>query len=371
MERACAEIDLSKLRNNLNIIRKYIKSGVKIGAVVKADAYGHGAINIAAELSNNKQIQMLMVGTEEEAVEIYQSGCVLPLLILGNILYPEPERLLTYNFVFSAYNLEFLRYAEHLAERHKRKIRIHLRIDIQDTGMGFGISDFIKHQKEIFEMDHIIVEGIYAHLYSSYSFRKEFILKELNQFTKAVELIPEDIRKKTMVHICNSALLFEYPDYHFDMVRTGTALYGLPCNPKNSYKLQPILTLKTRIVSINTIRVNQTVSYLSRIPENQNKAMMVAHISFGYWDCPLLMTQKNIKVWVKGKLYSLKDEASMDNACILISENSNLQTGDEVILLGDKPGITLPAILRRLNIPLVHSEWVCMISKRISKKYLS
>lgn len=367
---ARAEINLTYLHKNIEVIKNRLYSNTKIGAVVKADGYGHGAIRIVEELVTFQLADMIIVGKVEEAIEVKSVSQDLPILILGNVALEELKTGLENLFIFSVYNFESLRQMNHLAKQRKTKFHVHIRIDLYNTGMGFSKEMFYEHQNELFEMSGIEVEGIYSHLYSSYSFNKKLIRSELESFDDLVQNIPGSQRNQLQIHVESSPLIFLFPEYQYDMVRSGTAIYGLPCTREEDDLLHPILSLKANIFQIHDVQPGKMLAYHTEEDSAFKEPKKIARVMFGYWDCPFLMTRQPIKVWIHGKLYDVLDEPCMDNTCIDITGDNEIQIGDEVCFLGEMKGISLQDTMRRCNINLEHSERLCIISKRLSKKYV-
>lgn len=369
-ETAWAEISLSRLSQNVKRIGEQIGGNKKIGAVVKADAYGLGAVEVAKALNQEPSIQMLIVGKLWEACEIASAAGGLPVLILdpiGIAQIREVERSLPMeasHFIYSAYDEAFLQQMDALGKEMGRELLVHIRTDISYNGMGIAPE---KITEKLFLFSHARVTGIYTHLYASYCSDWEGSQRELCRFDQVVAGIPKDIRKKLTVHAQNSVLLFTHPDHDYTMVRSGTAIYGLPCVPGKDFGLKPVLSVKSRICDIVRVKGDARLSYK---PGKGGKAGMAARCLLGYWDCPFLMTQERIMVWINGNLFPLWDEPCMDHSCIAVQEQDSLKKGDEVVFLGDKRGVTVTELLERHGIELVHSERLYLISKRLPKYYI-
>lgn len=359
---AWAEINLSNLLKNLHIIKEYVGKNTDIGAVVKADAYGLGAKEIVKALCKENSIKMFIVGKISEAEEILPFVNGKPVLVLDRMNMAGMEGVGEQQVLYSAYDLEFMQELELLGEKENKIFQVHVRLDLWGSGMGFLPEDI---GEEMFSFPHVQVRGIYTHLHSSYQFDWERNEQELCRFDGALEKLPGQIRKGLTIHAQNSPLIFTHPNHNYNMVRSGTALYGLPCHPQKTYGLTPLLSLKSRIVNITKLKEECPLSYQQR---KGSKNLEIARFLFGYWDCPFLMTQDNVKVWIKGKVYSVVDEPCMDSTCIDM-EDGEISIGDEVILMGEKDGVRLREILSRHHIALVHSEHLYIMSKRLKKIY--
>lgn len=361
---AWAEISLSALLKNLKIVKEHAGENTDVGAVVKADAYGLGAKEIVRALCREECIKMFIVGKLSEAEDILLSAKDKSVLVLDRIKPGAIKDFNPGNIIYSAYDRAFMQELEELGAAKNSVFSVHIRVDVWESGMGFSPEDV---NIRLFDLPHVKVKGIYTHLHSSYQFDWEKTEKELCRFDRAVDRLPLHIHKKLTIHAQNSPLIFTHPHHGYNMVRSGTALYGLPCHPKHTYGLTPILSLKSRIVIVTDRKEGCSLSYQQGGKGTDGK---IARFLFGYWDCPFLMTMKDIKVWIKGKLYSVSDEPCMDNSCIDVKDGE-VSIGDEVILMGEKEGVRLGEIMVRHNIDLVHSEHLYILSKRLHKIYKS
>ena len=366
---AWAEVDLSRLEQNAERIRSVLREGTGLGAVLKADAYGHGARELAQALVKKHLVSMLIVGKKKEAEDLLTAVSGIPILILDKMTVSEVEY--QKDWIYSVYELSFLRELARKAQEHQTEYQVHIRIDLFGAGMGIPEKDMMTHMDEILHLPGVHVTGIYTHLYSGYQFVPEQIMSELERFKCIIHRIPGEEREKLTVHAENSPMIFEFPDYQFDMVRSGTALFGLPFHPDKTYGTKPILNVKARVSGITKMKSDCMVSYRKCTEKSQRDTKMIVRFLLGYWDYPFLMTQKNIMVSINDVLYRVVDAPCMDHSCIEVEEDSNIHLGDEITILGDKPGVTIYDILERHKINLVCSERLCMLSGRLPKIYKS
>ncbi len=163
----------------------------------------------------------------------------------------------------------------------------------------------------------------------------------------------------------NSSLIFKFPEYAFDMVRAGTAMYGLPCG--DGGRLKPVMKVCASIFDVRDVPCSVPLSYHSSNECVINRR--IARIMFGYWDSPLLLTQNSVFININGKLFKPADEVCMDNLCIDVTGEENVHVGDVAVLMGAE-GVEIYDILERNNIHYVHSEWMCMTATRLEKVYV-
>ena len=228
------------------------------------------------------------------------------------------------------------------------------------------ILDLINDLDMIMAMPHLEVCGLYTHLYTAYSDDLEEIASELERFDDMVKKIDPDHRRRLCIHALNSALIFRFPQYAYDMVRAGTALYGLPCN--DGGRLKPLLRVCAQVFDVTEVDGGIPLSYINR-SDNDRTKRRIARIMLGYWDMPLLLTHKEVRIWIKGKLYKLADDVCMDNLCIDVSGDEDIRVGDLAVILGED-GVKAVDILDRNGIDYVHGEWMCMTADRLEKIYI-
>lgn len=359
---AWAEINLSYILKNLEIVKTYAGEHTDIGAVVKGDAYGLGAEEIVKVLSKEDSVSMFIVGRLSEAEDISPFTDGKSVLVLDRVSAVGADGCGAEPVIYSAYDMAFMQKLELIGMRKNKSFSVHVRVDLWKSGMGFGPEEV---SEELFSFPHVQVKGIYTHLYSSYQFDWERSEKELDRFDRVLDRLPGRIRRKLMVHAQNSSLIFTHPDHGYNLARSGAALYGLPIHPEKEYGLTPVLSLRARVVSVTKPKEDCCLSYQQ---QKSGRNGEIARFLFGYWDCPFLMTQDNVKVWGNGKLYPVADEPCMDSACIDAADG-RISAGDEIVLLGAEEGVRLRDILARHQIDLVHSERLYMLSKRLHRIY--
>ena|GEM_PF-4118858 len=371
---AWAEVSTEKIAHNFSVVKKQVGHGVKICAVVKADAYGHGLIGFARILAKQGLTGTIAVGKFHELLRlsVNKIGDNAEILLLGVAEMDEladaldSGEVIPRRSIFSAYNMEMLRKMDEVAAFGKVTLRVHIRIDIWDSGMGISPEEFHRHEDEIFSFSHLEVCGMYTHLYTAYSGDLEEIRSELETFKKLVDSVKPEYRKRLCVHALNSSLVFLFPEFAFDMVRIGSAMYGL--SNVDGGRLQPVMRICARVFDVREVPAGIPLSYINKNDGEKGKRK-IARVMLGYWDSPLMLTQKDVRVLINGKLYPPADEVCMDNLCIDVSGSDDVRSGDTVILLGE-PGVRVDDILERCNIPSVHSEWLCMTAERLEKVYL-
>ncbi len=368
-----AEISSEAIAHNIRVATEKLAPDTKVCGVVKADAYGHGLKGFVKLLVKKDLVDMVAVGKITELRKLMEVNLPrpVPILLLGNATAEEIEadignKILDVNkAIFSVYNFDQLRNLKRAAENCGVILKVHIRLDVWNSGMGMGPEDFKEHLEEIFSIFNIRVMGIYSHLYTSYSENTEIIREELERFRSLVEIVPPEYRKGLIVHVLNSSLTFKFPEFAFDMVRLGTAMYGLPCGDGD--RLKTVMKICAEVFDVRDVPCSVPLSYHSA-SECVIKRR-IARIMFGYWDSPLLLTQKYVYININGKLFKPADEVCMDNLCIDVTGDDTVKVGDTAVLMGAE-GVEIQDILERNHIHYVHSEWMCLTATRLEKVYL-
>lgn len=372
---AWAEIRTKNLRKNLNVIRSQIPSSAAVCAVLKADAYGHGMKGMYDWLEKNRLVDLIAVGKMSELVSLTAvSRAGGPrMLLIGPTETDELDiclaegKVIPDRTIFSVYNLRQFYDLDRLAEKRGLQFSVHIRIDGWDSGMGLGYDEFLQREDEIFGAHDLKVCGLYSHLYTSYSGDLEGIRSELERFDVFVRTIRSEHRARLTIHILNSSLVFLFPQYTYDMVRTGTALYGLPCN--DGGRLRPVMRICAHVFDVREVGDDAPLCYSAHREKSHDGNRRIARIMLGYWDSPLLLTQKEIRILIRGRLFHPADDICMDNLAVDVTGADDIAVGDEVVLLGDD-GVTVDEILKRNDIFYAHSEWLSMTAGRLEKVYL-
>ena len=366
LRRTWAEIDISALLHNFNLIKE--KSDCAVMAVVKADAYGHSVKDIAPVL-DKAGVESFAVSNISEAVELRELGIKKPVLILGYTPVENADLLWEYDISQTIFSLDYAKELSEKAVKSLKKIKIHLKLDTGMSRLGFdcrnnsfgGINEAIESAK----MSGFICEGVFTHF--AVSDRTEisedgFTDFQFNQFKKAIELLKQSGVNPEICHCSNSAACFLDNDKKMQTVRPGIVLYGLkPDRELGIEELKPVMCFKSVVSMVKEISPLDTVSYGRTF--KAEKIMKIATVSAGYADgYPRSLSGKGY-VTIKGKKAPVTGRVCMDQFCVDVTEIDGVKTGDEVILFGDSPTVDeIAEICGTINY-----EIVCGISKRVPR----
>ncbi len=366
--RTWAEINLDALEHNIKEIRRITAEDAMIMAVVKADAYGHGAVECSRVLLENGA-DVLGVACCNEAMQLRNAGITAPILILGASFEEEIEELITNDITFSLFSYEFAKKVSKIAEKIKKTAKIHIKLDTGMSRIGYvtGVNDdvIIDEIINISKLSYVEIEGIFSHLSTADEKNSEYTKLQFKRFMEVCNRLDDMGIKIPVRHIANSAAVVLYPETHLDMVRAGVILYGLyPSEEvdKSQFELKSVMTVKSRITHIKEICDNRGVSYgKSYITNGDTK---IATIPVGYADGYARMLGGKAKILVNDEPRNVIGAICMDQCMIDVTNVNNIATGDEVIIFGSKT-VTADTLASWMN--TINYEIVCMISKRIPR----
>lgn len=366
-----AEVDLGRIEHNVKQIKSLCENK-KIYGVVKADAYGHGALDIVQVLLKSG-VTDLAVALITEALEIIKSGINVPILILGFTPLTFAEDILNNNIEQTVYDLEYAKKLSEIAQEKNKTAKIHIAVD---TGMGrIG---FLPNEKgmeavrQISKLPNINIEGIFTHFSTADEADKTYSLEQLAKFNKFVDDLENEGIKINIKHASNSAGIMDLPEAHFNAVRPGIIMYGYyPSNEviKERLDLKPALTLKTSVVHVKTLPKDMYISYGRKY--KTDKERVIATLPIGYADGYTRALSNKGKVIVNGKLASIVGAVCMDQCMIDVTDVGTVNVGDEVMLLGEHGNTRFNADDLAELLDTINYEIICMIGRRVPRVYIN
>ncbi len=373
-----AHINLDAISNNIQVLKHIMKKKVKFMAVVKADAYGHGAVKIAQKALQSGA-DTLGVARFDEAVEIREAGITAPLLVFGYIYPAQAVFADKLDVTTTIYNYEMAKALSQAAHNQGVKIKTHLKID---TGMGrVGMSShnlkvtpnkIIPDIQKIMSLPGIETQGIYTHLAAADHKERTYTILQLERFYSLLDdLKKESIEFKTC-HAANSAGILEYPDSHHDMVRAGISLYGLyPSNEVDTsrVKLVPAMTLKSIITSVRKVPQGFKISY--GMTHETKQDTVLASVPIGYADGFSRLFSSKGCMLVKGEKAPIVGRVCMDQTIIDVGHIPEVQVEDEVVLIGRQADKVIGADELAYTINTINYEIVSSLTSRIKRVYHS
>ena len=365
-----AEIDLDILANNMRNIKK-LAGDKEVMAVVKADAYGHGALDVAPCLLENGASK-LAVAMLTEAIELRNNNITAPIMILGYTPIYLGEELINYNIEQTIYDLNYAKELSNLAIKLNKKAKIHIALD---TGMGrigfLPTDESFNAICEICNLPGLDVIGIFTHFSSSDEKNKEYTQYQFNQIYNFIERLEVNEINIPLKHASNSAAIIDLPNTYLDAVRAGIILYGYyPSDEvkKDNLSIKPALTLKAKIAHVKELDSGMYISY-NRTFKTSRKSK-IATIPIGYADGYIRTLKHEAKVIVNGQLAPIVGNICMDQFMIDVTDIDNVKSGDEVILLGESNEVKFNADDLAKCMDSINYEVLCLLKKRVPRAYI-
>jgi alanine racemase len=368
-----AEIDLAALRHNFQQVKKSIPAACGILAVVKADAYGHGFMDIAMELEK-LDVTAFGVAFLAEGIQLRKSGIDRPILILGGIYPGQEKKCIGFNLSTAVFSPEQARLLNYVAGKLYRKAKVHVKVD---TGMGrLGISheDAGAFFQKLKGMKHLELEGIISHFASADELdddSRSFTARQAEIFTRVVDEARGAGFSPRYVHIANSAAAFSLEMPYCNMVRPGITLYGaLPsADFAGRMDLRPVMQLKSRVAMLKWVEPGASISYARRYIAGGKT--LVASVPVGYADGYSRRLTNSGEALIRGKRARVAGTVCMDWIMFDVTHIEGISVGDEVTLLGcDREGNCIHAEELADWTGTIPYEIFCGISKRVPRVYL-
>lgn len=376
VKRTWAEINLDNLTHNFRLIRENIDKSCKLCCVIKADGYGHGAVELS-KLYKDLGADWFAVSNIEEAMQLRINGSTLPILILGYTPAKYADILSVYNISQAVYSTEYAQALSRYAKKNGVKVKIHLKLDTGMSRIGLICQDednlqAVEEGYKICTMENLIPEGVFTHfaVADEAGDGKEFTEKQYNCFINAVDKLTKKGISFKLRHCSNSGAILDYKNLNLDMVRAGVILYGLSPSKKLKGKLQlkPAMELKSVVSYVKDIEKGMTVSY-GRTYTAQSKTK-IATIPIGYADGYSRHLSGKAQVEVNGKLATVVGKVCMDQIMVDVSDIPETKMGDSVTIFGNG-STSAPTVDDIADLcDTINYEIVCLIGKRVARVYL-
>lgn len=370
--RVYAGIDLDALRFNMESMHRNLKEGTQIAAVIKADAYGHGALRVAEAIEELPYLWGYAVATADEALALIADGRKKPALILG-LSFPEQyEAIVGHQIRPTVCDYAAAHALSDTAVRLGTRCKLHIKVDTGMNRIGFAACE--KSADEIARiavLPNIDIEGIFTHFARADEVSKEPALAQLAQFRGMLGMLEARGVSVPIRHCSNSAGIVELPEANLDMVRAGITLYGLwPSDEvrKDVVALRPVMSLKSRVTYVKSVPKGSAVSYGGTyVTESERR---IATIPVGYADGYARSLSNRGSVLIRGERALICGRVCMDQMMVDVTEIAGVQAGDEVTLLGrDGPQeITMEELGERSG--RFNYEFACLITPRVPRIYM-
>ena len=335
-------IDLEALRSNFRRIKEKVGPQVKVLSMVKANAYGHGAIAVAQTLAD-EGTDAFGVATLEEAVELRQATIRQPIVVLAGTYVEQSDQFLEHGLTPVIHELETLRSLEAAIQRQSATLAIHLEVDTGMGRTGFLAAGLDLWLAELRKLKALRIEGVFSHFSDAESANEAYSENQVRNFLSVITSLRNAGVTPSLVHMAKSAAVLTVPDSYYDMVRPGLALYGIYPSPQLSQEiaLRPVLSWKTRILQLKRVPEGTSLGY-GRIFVTRRESL-IGTLPVGYADGYQRSLSNRAVVLVRGRRAPVAGRISMDLTTIDVTDIDEVQQGDEVTLLGRQGDVTISA----------------------------
>lgn len=377
VKRTWAEISLNAIEHNYNVIRNKVADDTKVCCVIKADGYGHGAVELS-QVYEKLGADFFAVSNIDEGIEIRKSGSKLPIVILGYTPVLEAENLAEYDISQAVFSLE---YAKELSEKCVEEdciCKMHIKVDSGMSRIGFMCQEFPRDEYSIEEiceaccLPNLEVEGLFTHFCVSDEDAegREFTNKQYENFIHVRDSLKKRGVDISVVHCSNSGAIEDYPETCCDMVRAGIILYGLAPSSKLADRLDlvPAMTLKTVVAFVKEVQKGATISYGRTF--TADRKMKIATVPIGYADGFIRQNAKDGYMMVNGKKAKIVGRICMDQTMLDVTDIEDVKTGDEVVVFGTGENGEPTADSLAENTGTINYETVCLVGKRVPRIYI-
>ena len=376
LKRTWAEVSLDNLEHNYRAIKNHIPEGCRFLGVMKADAYGHGAVPLSHALCE-LGAEYLAVSNLEEAIQLRRGGVRAPMLILGYTPASFADTMVFMDITQEVHSLEYAKELDTALAGTNYILNVHLKLDTGMTRIGFFAYDHERTLPELLEvcgLPHLHVEGVFTHFCVADSKAPEdeaFTRTQYARFTAMLDALAAHGIRPELRHCASSGATILYPELALEMVRPGIATYGhAPSeDAEGILDLRPLMTVRTTVAQLREIPAGTSISYGRTYTAERD--MRVAVLPIGYADGLLRGLSGKVSFRIRGKMARSVGRICMDMCMVDVSEIPEIRVGDEAALFGyDTDGTLLPCERIAQQAGTISYEILCGISKRIPRIYM-
>lgn len=369
-QRLMAEINLDAIAHNVRVIKSRLEEKTKVLAIVKADGYGHGALEVSKVALYNGA-DWLGIATCDEGIDLRENNIHVPILILGYTVENQMEKVIKYDLTQTVFSYEVAEALSKAAVKMNKTALVHIKVDTGMGRIGFLPTDKnIDEIEKIFNLPNLNVTGVFTHFATADEEDKTFTMEQYSGFKYVTDRLKQLGHKDIICHCANSGAILDMPELQMDMVRAGIILYGMyPSEEvKRTIELKPAMSLKTHISYVKEVEPNTSIGYGRKY--YTDKVTKVATVPIGYADGYARCLSNKARVMVKGEYANEIGNICMDQMMIDVTHIDNITMGDEVVVLGCQGDKCVSAEeLAKLE-STINYEVVCNVGKRVPRVYI-
>lgn len=357
------EVDLDAIAANVQTLKACAPNSMLM-AVVKANAYGHGVVQVA-KAAVQAGAEWLGVASVEEGMELRRAGITTPCLILGHVQPGQADNVLLYDLRPTVYQMEVVQECSKWARAYRRKMALHVKVDTGMGRVGLPPEQVVAFIKQVNSLPMLEVEGLFTHFAVADEPENPMTGAQISRYNQVLADLEAEGIQIPIRHTCNSAGIMIHPSGHYDMVRAGIAMYGMPPDPQVKWpvELKPALTWKTRISFLKEVEAGAPLSYGGTYRPTERERIAVLPV--GYADGLSRNLSNRGVLLVNDHPCPIVGRVCMDQTLIRIPDGVEAQVGDDVIIIG--PGQPAHALAQMLG--TINYEIVCDIGPRVPRFY--
>lgn len=367
-----AEISLPNLIHNYCTIKSYLRGTANLMAVVKANAYGHGAVLCAQALEREANADWFGVALIEEGVELRAASITRPILCLGGFWHGQAETIIAHDLTPVIYRFDQAEELNAQARQANRVVNYHLKVDTGMGRLGVPMTDLPAFVRALQACANLKLDGLMTHFAEAESLAQEFTNAQTNSFHEAQNIIHAAGFAPTWKHLSNSAGIHSHPAAWGNLARAGAAMYGFTRDViapvPEAFAVKPVLSLHSRIVHLKTVPAGTPLGYGRTFTTVRRSR--VATLPIGYADGWHRAHSNNGRVIVRDQFAPIVGRVSMDLTMLDVTDVTNVALGDEVILLGTQSGLQITAEEVANQIGTISYEVACSLSARVPRVIL-
>lgn len=370
--RVCAKVDLDAIEYNIEMMKKNIKEGTGIMAVIKTDGYGHGGLQVARLFSEKEYIWGYAVATLDEALVLRKGGIKKPVLVLGCIFPDQRKEAVENEIRMTVYTKEMAEEISALATGLGKQAYIHIKIDTGMARLGFAVwEESVKEIAEIAGLPNLVMEGMFTHFSKADETDKTFTKKQIEDYLWMEDSLKERNVTFSYYHCSNSAGIIDMPEANMNLVRAGISMYGLyPSEEviKENVPLKPAMELISHIAYVKWVDAGTLVSYGGTFAAK--KRTKIATVPVGYGDgYPRSLSNKGY-VLIHGKKAGIIGRVCMDQFMVDVTDIEDVKYGDKVTLIGSDGEENISVEELSDLSERFHYEFVCNLGKRVPQDFI-
>ncbi len=367
--RVWAEINLDNVAHNLAVVRSRLRPDTRILVVVKADAYGHGAVPLA-KTALEHGASLLGVGDSSEALHLREAGLLAPILILGALIEEEIGWVVSYGITPTIHSLDMVGVLNQEARRQRKRVAVHLKVDTGMARLGASPSRAVEIAEQVRGSSHLALEGVSTHFGTLHAGHLEFAHQQLERFREVLDALAAAGIRPRHVHLANTAGVHLMPEACFNLVRIGGALYGIDTHGlrETDFPYRPILTLKSQITFLKGLRAGTPVGYGGTHVTTRDT--LIATLPVGYNDGYPWRLSNQGRILIRGRHAPVVGRVTMDYLMADVGDVPEVAVGDEAVLIGGQGDHEMRVEELAAQAGTIPYEITCSLGRRVRRVYV-